>query len=207
VTVQIADQPRRGALGVAIDGAPLAREQWGLPVSVDPGDHEVRATGEGLQPWSSRFRAEEQQAAVLLVPVLAPAAPPQASVPVVVAGAGPQQPSRVIGAGVWVFAGIGAAALATSGAFGGVALSRLDASNEGRNCVQNNCNSIGASDRADASRYATASDVSLAFGVGAIATSVVLWAIAPRAGRPTSGGYVQPAVSHNQWSLAAGGTW
>jgi hypothetical protein len=207
VTVQIADQPQRDALSVTIDGAPLAREQWGLPAVVDAGDHEMRATGEGLQPWSSRFRVEDQQAAAVLVPILAPAASPQASVPAIVASTGQQQQSRVIGAGVWVAAGIGAAALAASGAFGVVALSRLDESNEGRNCVQNNCNSIGASDRVVASRYATASDVSLAVGVGAIATSVVLWAIAPRAGRPTSGGYVQPAVSQNQWSLAAGGTW
>jgi hypothetical protein len=207
VAVQIAEQPRRDGLSVTIDGAPLAREHWGLPLSIDPGDHEVRATGEGSQPWSSRFQVDEQQATVVVVPVLAPAASPQASDRDSAASTSQRQQSRVIGTGVWVVGGIGIAAVGTSGGFGLLALSRLRESSDGRNCVQNNCNSIGANDRAIASRYATVSDVTLAIGIGAIATSVVLWVIAPRGNRPTSGAYVQPVVSQNQWSLAAGAAW
>jgi hypothetical protein len=207
VAVQIAEQPRRDGLSVTIDGAPLAREQWGLPLSIDPGDHEVRAMGEGAEPWSSRFRVEEQQATVVVVPVLPPVAIPQASGRDSAASTSQQQQSRVIGTGIWVLGGTGVAALATSGAFGLAALSRLRESSDGSNCVKNNCNSIGANDRAIASRYATVSDVTLAIGIGALATSVVLWVIAPRGSRPASGAYVQPAVSQNQWSLTAGGTW
>jgi hypothetical protein len=212
VTVEIVDQPARGRLTVTINGDRLPHEHWGLPVAVDPGEYEVRAEGEGLEPWTAKVRIDEQQAQVVAVPVLAPLAPAASHAPGDPARPPPplsgsdQQQSRVIGAGVWVLGGIGLAGLATSGAFGIAALSQYNTAHDGQKCVGKNCNAIGGAELMRASQYAVVSDVTLAAGLGALATGVVIWATAPKA-RPTSGTYVQPRVSANEWTLSIGSSW
>ncbi len=51
-----------------LNEAPLPRDRWGSPEPVDPGQYEVRASGEGLQPWSSTFLVDAQHDAVVVVP-------------------------------------------------------------------------------------------------------------------------------------------
>ncbi len=204
VTVQIAEQPERDRMLVTINGTPLSPERWGQPTPLDPGDYELRASGEGVHPWTWKFRIDDEHLEVVVVPALTPIAAPVASQ---AAPPASRTRSRSFAPAVWVAGGVGLAAIGASAAFGSAALVEVAASRDGRNCVGNNCNATGASARARAASDAEISDVTLAVGVGAIVTSVILWAASPRASRPSSGAYVAPAVSLGAWSVAVGEVW
>jgi len=202
VTIRIAGQSERDRLLVTVNGAPIAHERWGLPTPLDPGEYELRATGEGLQPWTGTFRLDEQQTEVVVVPALTPMVPESASTP-----AAPNARSRSLGPAVWVAGGVGLAAIASSVVFGSAASVKMAASNDGHDCVGNNCNPSGAETRSRAVQDAEVSDVALGIGVGALATGVVLWVVSHRALHPASGSYVRPMVSQSAWSVAVGDAW
>jgi hypothetical protein len=205
VTVQIAEQPERDRLQVTLNGAPVPMERWGLPTPIDPGDYEIRVTSEGTEPWTRTFRVAEQEASVLVVPALTPLAPEIAPTPI--PPPAPSGGSRSIGPAVWVAGGVGLAAIGFSAAFGAAALGKMASSSDGGDCVRNNCNPAGADARSRAKLDADVSDVTLAIGVGALATGAILWLVSPRTARPASGAYVQPAVSQSVWSVSVGNTW
>jgi hypothetical protein len=66
------------------DGQPLAVEDWGAALPVDPGEHLVEASAPGRAPWTSRTTVlARTDRATVVVPMLAPAiaAPPVAESP------------------------------------------------------------------------------------------------------------------------------
>jgi hypothetical protein len=218
VTIDVAEQPGRDRLEITLDGAPVTHAQWGKPMTLDPGEYDLRATGDGLQPWSSKVSIDDRPVPAVIVPVLtlpalaAPAAAPPLVLPAPSTG-GPEtaaadrrSPSR---AAALATGAAGLAALGVSAGFGIAALVNERASNSGRNCVANECNPTGAQDRSRAIHDAQISDVTLGVGAGAVVVGVVLWLIAPRAAEraSASGVVVQPTVAQGAWALAVGGVW
>jgi hypothetical protein len=214
VTVDVAEQPGRERVELTLNDAPLSRASWGQPMPLDPGEYVLRATGDGLRPWSSRFTIGERSVPALTVPVLAaPELPPVTTAPgpPVVPGPGNAIPGRdrlsPPRSAAWVTGGVGLAILGVSAAFGLAALTNEHASLDDRNCVSNRCNATGTSDRTRAIDDARISDATLALGAGAVAFGALLWLIAPRAAEHGHGVTLRPSVAQGAWSLAAGGEW
>jgi hypothetical protein len=170
---------------VELDGSALEAAQLGLPLAVDPGVHQIRASQPAHQAWSRSVPVDATQAQqnieipsleaelpapapLLVTPPAAPAADPAP------AGLGlrsnekknraspraDQDSSRWVG---YATVGLGAAAVGVGGYFGLRALALKSDSNQsfnGSKCTQSSC----MNDWNDAKRAAVYSDV--AFGVG-----------------------------------------
>jgi hypothetical protein len=70
ITVKVPPTSETDGLAVTMDGFPLARTAWGLPQPVDPGRHEIAASGPGREPWSTTIRitGDGQQQTVQVPP-------------------------------------------------------------------------------------------------------------------------------------------
>ena len=72
ITVKVPTTSETDGMQVTMDGMPLARTAWNLPQPVDPGRHEIGATGQGREPWSTTIRINgdhEQQVVQVPPPV------------------------------------------------------------------------------------------------------------------------------------------
>jgi hypothetical protein len=154
LTIRVPDAIR-GAPGLSItrDGVPVGEAQWGMPVPVDKGSHTIVASATGKVRWEKETDVPANGASVSIdVAVLANApAPPPA--PPGAAGAdkaGSETPSfwitrRIAGAAI---GGVGFVGVVIGSVFGGIAISKKNASNDGH-CVVNQCDMTGAQLRSD----------------------------------------------------------
>lgn len=213
VTVRVVPQSRLERVELKINEAAVPRDRWGLPEPVDPGQYEVRASGEGLQPWSSTFLVDAQHDAVVVVPEMAQVSPPEPPAP-------EQDRSAGLRTAGWVAGTVGLAALGVGAAFGIAAIENNNASKDARNCVGNNCNSSGDSDRTRALDDARTTNVMLAVGGAALVTAAVLWIVAIHAQsmahdvplsshplHPAPRVFLKPAVGPEACSFTFGGAW
>ena len=172
VTITVAPQPSRESIELAIDGAPLARTEWGLPLPLDPGEYELRATAPGFRPWFSKFMVAKNRVPTILVPELE-------RWPAEAAFVMPSQRSSHDGSSaipvLWAtgIVGIGAVGLGT--AFGIAALVNDGASNRDGNCIRDNCNPAGLSDRSRAKTDALVADVMLGGGAVTLLASAAIY--------------------------------
>jgi hypothetical protein len=76
ITVKVPASSETEGLQVTVDGLPLARSAWGLPQPVDPGRHEIAASGPGRTPWSTtiRIQGDREQQSVQVPVSVAPTA-------------------------------------------------------------------------------------------------------------------------------------
>lgn len=162
-------------LAISRDGIPLGDVQWGTPVPVDAGEHQIVATAPGHRPWQKTVEilSNGSKASVKVEALVreAPVGPP---------GAEPAKPERPwqMPLGIGVLAG-GVAGLALGGIMGGLAMAKLDESNADGHCVGNQCDRAGFDAR---NLSLTFGDVSTAaFVIGGVLTAggVVLVATAP----------------------------
>jgi len=203
IAVDVAPQSGRDRVEVAINDVLVPRERWGTSQPLDPGEYELRASGAGLRPWSSKVVVDEQHPAVVVVPVLAEA-PDASTGPATPA---PDRRGQHLKTAAWVTGAAGLAVVAVGAAFGVSAIVNNVAANGSHNCVRDICNAAGESDRQRVIEDANVADVMLAVGVGGVATGVALWLLGSHAPRPSSGVYVQPAVAERSWSLSVGRVW
>jgi hypothetical protein len=202
LTVVVGPTVPRAGLHVLLDGAPVAPEEWGLPVAVDPGDHVVIASapdqpnrtipvhvGSENPNATARIDSLEEPAAPSQAPV-ARAAPVQpASTPNLPAPspAAPETPPTTDPGATNRWVGIGVGALGVVGvgigsAFGLVAQSKKSQSNQPGNCDStDHCSTTGLDLRKDASDAASVSTVFFIVGGVAVAAGVVLILTAPHA--------------------------
>jgi hypothetical protein len=140
-----------------LDGAPLEREMWLVPIPVDPGAHTVAKRGNGNEPWQKTITLARGEHTSVEVPAssntkLPPVVPPP---PIEPAGPAPvpekQRPPETSGSAqkTWGYAlgGVGAAALVT-----GVALfvsARVQYDGAADDCP-NGCNDEGYAARESA---------------------------------------------------------
>jgi hypothetical protein len=102
-------------LVLAIDGTPVPADMVGTPQVLDPGDHELRVTATGYQPWSRRFNLAESGTAEIRISLTAvaegsavPVAPEEPAHSESQSRSGP--PPWLAPTG-WVTASVGAASL------------------------------------------------------------------------------------------------
>src|SRR3954447_2184642 len=72
ITVKVPTTSETDGLQVTVDGVVLGRTAWGLPQAVDPGRHEIAASGPGRERWATTIRINgdhEQQAVQVPPPV------------------------------------------------------------------------------------------------------------------------------------------
>jgi serine/threonine-protein kinase len=208
LTIVVAPTVPQAGLEVLRDGSPVAREELGLPVPVDPGDHAVVVSAPGHPPRTlTAHTGPESPSATVTIDRLEEA--PGAGVPPVpvptattTATGLPELPPapppedknatrRWIGVGV---GGLGVVGVAVGSVFGVVAKQKFDQSNSVQcNASTDQCYAPGFPMRKDAEHAATASDVSFAIGGVLLATGIVLFVTAPKPHSPPTGVVVAPA--------------
>jgi hypothetical protein len=172
----------RAAPGLSItrDGVSIGAAQWDTPVPVDKGAHVVVATATGKARWEKAVDVPANGAAVTVdVAVLADAPAPAVEAPSpVTAKAGAEAPAfwtrrHIAGAAI---GGAGLVGVVIGSAFGGIAISKKNQSNDGH-CVMTQCDVVGAQLRSDGVTAASISTGTFIAGVVLLAGGVTLLAI------------------------------
>jgi hypothetical protein len=209
LTIIVAPTVPQSGLEVLRDGVAVAREELGLPVPVDPGDHAVVVSAPGHPPktFTAHTGPQSPNATVTIdrleeAPSTAVPSTPTASVTTAPSASGlPEVPptpppedknATRRWAGV-VVGGLGVVGVAVGSVMGIVAKQKFDQSNAVQcNASTDQCYAPGFPMRKDAEGAATASDISFAIGGVLLATGVVLYLTAPKPTSPT-GVVVAPA--------------
>lgn len=204
LTITVAPTVPQAGLSILRDGVPVAREELGLAVPVDPGDHAVvvSAPGHAARTLNAHVGPESPTATVRIDsldegPVSAPAPAPALAAPATAPTELPATPPDQTPASsgdpgktqrILSFAAMGAGVvgLGVGTVFGFLAKSKLDASNNGPCDSTNHCTSEGLDDRKSAESMATVSTIGFIAGGVLAAGGVVLFLTAPRA--PTATG-------------------
>jgi len=203
MTVLVPDALQKlGGLVVRRDGVELREPQWGTPMYVDAGRHDLVVTAPGYTTWTKHVEVLADGVALKsTVPENAIVPDPQAMkdspvrlVPVVVAPPPPdrtwQRPAGIVSTGV------GATTLVTSLILGGLALSNKNASNEPGRCdiETNQCDEAGLALRNRAWLFGNVSTG--LFVAGAIVTvgGVLLWSTAPSKTPEKRASHFEPSI-------------
>lgn len=189
LTVTLNEDAKVEGLEVRRDGIPVGAAQWGVPIPVDPGTHEVTATAPGYQSWSASIEvppgtAERHLAVPALIEV-----PEESRVEDPVAPGSSFDRSRYrqrrgdFWSSPWNIAGVsfgvvGAAGLGVGGYFGYRAVSYEDES-EKLGCDGDACPTRAALDaRNDAKDAGDVATLSMIGGGAALLTAgLLIWVI------------------------------
>lgn len=206
ITVLVSPSVARTGLQVLRDGVPVAQEELGLPIPVDPGDHVVAVSSAGhkTRTFDAHVGTDRQTATVNVegfedekatageppAPANAPypaIAPPSANL--LHASAAPSTPERPVAKDHgatrrWLglaTGGLGVVGAGVGSFFGLAAMSKRDQSNNGGGCnSMDQCPDPAASLRRQAVNDANVSTIAFVAGGVAIAAGVVLYVTAPR---------------------------
>jgi hypothetical protein len=219
-------------LTIRRDGVEIGREQWGVPVPVDPGTHAVSIAAPGKQPWGTGVEVP-MDGKVVTVDVPPLAALPRASSPVAVETPSRPPPASAAPAGVtsmmpegapetpvldnrggvqravgWFFVGAGVVGLASGGYFTSQWLHYRDESNP--HCVGDACDAIGTQLRSTSTTQGRAALISGGSGAAALLVGSLLVATAPGprvVSTPTARLQVVPIVDAHRGGLDLQGVW
>lgn len=197
LTIDVADAVELEGLEVRRDGVTVGAPQWGVPIPVDPGTHELTATAPGHEPWSRHIDVPGDAAARnVAIPSLKPL-PEEPAASSVAAGrqlddAGASRDSASFWSSPWNVAGVslaatGVAALGVGGYFGYRALSLADES-ERLGCDADVCANQQALDKRNDAKAAgnVATWTSVGGGVALLSAGVLIWVVAERGGSETT---------------------
>jgi hypothetical protein len=165
--------------------------QWGVPVPIDPGAYELKASAPGYEDWSKTIEVKPGAAVTERIPALKPLpaqatpASPAAVTTATDASAPKPQPRATSStqrtAGI-VVAATGVVALGVSGVLALMANSANSTSKELGNCLENDmCSDAGLDERDRALKLADAATVVSIAGAVLTAGGVVIWLTAPKA--------------------------
>jgi hypothetical protein len=173
----------------------IPNASWGLPLMVDPGTQNLRATAPGHEPWSIELHSEAGKDETVTIPRLSrtpaleavspapetPARPAEAKRTQVgsSSSAAPEQDGsgsglRTVG---WMSGGAGLALLATGGYYGVRALQKR--SDSDAYCSSTGCYKEGVELNNEARELAVRSNVLLIAGAVLVGTGAVVLAIVP----------------------------
>jgi tetratricopeptide (TPR) repeat protein len=206
VVLRVRDQVP--GLQLDCDGRALAREQWGVPVELDPGDHELRASAPGHRSWRQLVRLPgEAQRVALDLPALEPASARAGD------GAGRSTPltdepvaddSAQLTTGL-VIGGLGLVAIGVGAAFGVSAMSKQGDSDA--YCDATGCDPEGLALIDEAQQAGNASTGLFIAGAALLGGGIVIAATAPTDSdrQPASEAALRLAVGPG--ALAASASW
>lgn len=188
LTVSLPDSLRSIAgISVVRDGIDLREPQWGTPIYVDSGAHEVIVNAPGYSTWKKRVEVLTDGVQVkLAIPddaikpeIKMPVIAQNPIAPVVILAPLPDRSwQRPLGISLSV---VGAVTLATGSILGGAAIAKRNESNESGHCTlaTNKCDEEGLTMRKDAVGLGNASTGFLVAGAIVGVAGVALWATAP----------------------------
>ncbi len=221
VTIRVAAQAAYDRIVLTLDGAPIERGRWGIPMAVDRGEHDLRAEAPGLTSFASHFSVDENHVPSLVVPAL-PAIEPsteprQAPVNPDLRGtrssAEPRLPSAATSPGsrllpYSVAAGsIGLAALTVGGGFGIAAIINATEAANNKNCAALPCTTHD-SENTRATHDATAADASFAIAAAAGVTGLILFLASGTSGHARVGHVsIQPGGGPGLATVTLDGRW
>jgi hypothetical protein len=200
LTVTVA-QPVEG-MQVTRDGVRVDRAEWGTPIPVDTGMHNMQASAPGHKSWVSGVDVPKDglQVSVAVPPLDAlpgesspPVVAPPTPAPLALPPSAPAVPERAEGGGPGprlmglVVAGVGVVGLGVGAGFALSAKSQYNTSLS--NCEPSNpdaCNGTGVSQRNDARSAGNIASVAVSVGAAALAGGAVIWLTAPHGGQPPS---------------------
>jgi len=183
-------------LAITRDGVLMGEAQWGAPLPVDAGGHEIVVTAAGYKPWKKQAEvvANGAQVVVKVPPLRAEAPAPQASA-AQLGRVAPPPPDRTwqrpVGLAAIAAGGVG---LGAGAVLGGLALGRRAESQEGNHCdAQNTCDATGLALRREAVGLGNGSTVAFVAGAAVLAGGVVLLLTAPASeAKPARGSGARP---------------
>jgi hypothetical protein len=155
LVIRLETLDRPAALEVKCDGRALTPAELGSALPVDPGEHVVEASAPGRVSWWTRLSIAATPGIV------------EVPVPVLEKTSGARRTRRI---STYVIAG-GAAAIAVSLVFGGVA--RSDWKNAMQHCSALVCDAAGVQSAHSAAAWGNASTGMFLFGSGAAAAGVI----------------------------------
>jgi serine/threonine-protein kinase len=192
--ISVSDANRVEGLEIRRDGVLMGPAQWGTPLPIDPGEHEIVARAPGRQTLAQTLRLEEGKTASFELPMLAlisdeelgqsliphDSAPPSPPKPVSNAPAPAPEPatteSRGPSALVWGLAGVGAIGIGVGTVFALKASStNQDSKEKCRSDSPNVCDSDGVALRNDALDQGNIATVGFAVGGAALAGAITLF--------------------------------
>ncbi|HEX7605281.1 MAG TPA: hypothetical protein VF348_01125, partial [Usitatibacter sp.] len=198
LTITVPASSEVEGLRIERDGHEIGRGAWSIAIPIDPGEHVVRATAPGRQPFTAPVGiSKESEARTVEIPVLQPSAasvvtpPPSISsprvAPTLVPGVAraPEAPGPRFRWAAIGTAGVGGVLLGGAGYALVAALAKKEASKSG--CSADNlCNAAGQQDRRDAvSRGNLATILSLGGGV-LVATGATLFFLGRSSSTPVN---------------------
>lgn len=168
-------------LGITCDGVPVGEGQWGTPLPVDAGAHEVLVTAPGRKPWRGQVEIVADGASVSLAVKPLELAPAARAKPVSVRpGAALERPwQRPVGL---VAMGVGVAGVGVGAVLGGLAIAKNGDSNDGHCDAADRCDPEGVALRHDAVGMGNASTVATIAGGVLLGGGAVLFFTAPSSG-------------------------
>jgi hypothetical protein len=187
------------AAEVTIDGVKVATTLDGRPIDLDPGEHVVRVSVDGLPPAERKLVLGEGEKARHETFVLGepprPLPPPPAPAPEPVAPRWGTRRTVAVTSGALGLVGLG-----VGGAFGALASSEWSSS-KSATTLQGSCASAAScpahatavSDHDTAVTYATVSTVGIAVGAALVVTGLVVWLTAPARASSTGTGRLRVA--------------
>ncbi|MES1173772.1 MAG: hypothetical protein ABUL62_05535 [Myxococcales bacterium] len=214
LTVNVAEESRVDGLEVKRDDVPVGTAQWGAPVPVDPGPHQLTVSAPGRKSIQRIITVEEHKPASYDVPVLeleptsAAAAPLAATAPAVVAP--PSKPPTVqapapqeqpkpqvngkLDALPIALAAAGVVGLGVGSVFGLKArATNKDSKALCNSSNTNSCSADGVSKRNDALSQGNVATVGFIAGGALLAAAVVVWRVeAGSSPKPTAASRLRP---------------
>lgn len=213
VTVDVpADAAAVPGLSITRNGVPVLSMQWGKPVPVDLGVHQIEVTAPGMRPWTKgvELRAEGESVVVTVeppAPIERPrdggkAEPPPPPPPP------PPRPSSTLRIAAFAGMGLGTAGLGVGAVLGGMALSRNSESD--KYCdARDHCNRTGYDLRKGAIALGNGSTAALVVGGVLLAGGVTLFVLSPSALKAKEGEKDGFKAALQVWPAGGGirGTW
>ena len=219
--LETADPTNAAELSIQFDESPLSAASLGVPIPVNPGEHQITASAPAKQPWSERFVAPKDPGTLTFtIPALrplsaAPAPVPQAAAPApyplapapapiaqpTPAPAPPRSTSRPLRTAGFVIGGIGLGSLAFGGLFYITASSENDRAK--KLCTEGDgtrCANLADKEEHDkhlstAKTARTLSYVGLGFGAAAVTAGIVMIVAAPARSREQA--VITPIIDRN----------
>jgi hypothetical protein len=196
-------------LEVTRDGQKVPQAAWGVPVPVDPGDHDLAASAPGHAAWSTKTRVSGPGKAEVQVPVLAIAAivpeptatPNEETTPGAKTGlfSGPGGTQRVIAVSA---AGAGVVALGIGSFFGIEMLSKKQTATSSGHCGTEGCGAL-SQDAVAAGNMAT---IGFVAGGLLVAGGAVVWLTAPSS-KPATTAAIVPIAGSGGGGVGIQGSW
>jgi hypothetical protein len=192
---------------IEIDGSRVPPSEWGMPLSVDPGEHLVRVSvrGHGSQQLPLHV-LEGPVTQTMVLPRLAVRTETVSTMST--EEVAPEEPARggngrlVLGL---VGIGVGVAGAGVGTYFGVRTFSKK--SDARGHCVGTECDATGVALQDDAHRSAMASTVAFAVGGASLGLGVWLTLTAPSSSTRAARRRIQPLIGPHMAGLGMGGTW